>query len=350
LWNTSAIWVQPETPILRQEVPHDPADAPDELQEMPDDLQETPDDLQEYVDNPQDTSQVRQVDYKMTKYSWRDLSFDKEANTQLLEHFCRRGTSEKDPTKPGKSALLQLLLKNMVPSGELVIDRSEEGVPILSRGQVTQVAHVSEDVATATQETDPRVESSQYQSQQDHAQQTPSQLGLANARLAKMAYEKATRIAQERMQEAAQEVKRIKQETTAASRKAKKAERYRATMEKLEKLPPCPKLCRGEECSGIPCQEEEPGYYYSHIADMVVCHDKAHVSMATMATSVSCSTCGQQGRDHPNLHLQHDLRQDLLQKNLGGGTSGARHASPNRGNQKTGKPGHAGKGQQQQQL
>jgi hypothetical protein len=88
-------------------VPHDPADAPDNLQETPDHLQETTDNSKEYVDNPQDTSQVRQVDNKMTKYSWRDLSFDKEANTQLLEHFCRSGTSEKDPTKPGKSALLQ---------------------------------------------------------------------------------------------------------------------------------------------------------------------------------------------------------------------------------------------------
>jgi hypothetical protein len=67
----------------------------------------------------------------------------------------------------------------------------------------------------------------------------------AEARLAKMVYEKATRIAQERTQEAAQEVTRMKQEATADSKKTKKAERYRATMEKLEKLHPCPKLCRG---------------------------------------------------------------------------------------------------------
>jgi hemerythrin-like domain-containing protein len=56
-----------------------------------------------------------------------------------------------------------------------------------------------------------------------------------------MAYEKATRIAQEKTQE----VERIKQENTADSRKAKKAERYRLTMEKLGKLSPCPKMCRG---------------------------------------------------------------------------------------------------------
>jgi hypothetical protein len=75
-----------------------------------------------------------------------------------------------------------------------------------------------------------------------------------------MAYEKATRIAQEKTQEAAQEVERIKQKATVDSRKAKKAERYKATMEKLGKLHPCPKLCRGGECDGIPCKEEEPGF------------------------------------------------------------------------------------------
>jgi hypothetical protein len=43
-------------------------------------------------------------------------------------------------------------------------------------------------------------------------------------------------------------------------RKAKKEDHYRATMEKLGKLPPCPKLCRGKECSGTPCDEEGPGF------------------------------------------------------------------------------------------
>jgi hypothetical protein len=121
---------------------------------------------------------------------------------------------------------------------------------------------------------------SQSQSQSQQCQgQTPSQLAHAEVRLAKVALEKLTRIAQERSQEEAQEVKRKKQEATADSKKSKKAARYRATMDKLLKLPPCPKLCRGEECSGIPCEEEEPGFSYSHIDDMVVCKDKAHVSM-----------------------------------------------------------------------
>jgi hypothetical protein len=170
-----------------------------------------------------------------------------------------------------------------------------------------------------------------------------------------MAYKKATRIAQERTQEEAQEVKRIKQEATADSRKAKKAEGYGATMEKLGKLPPCPKLCRGGECNGIPCKEEEPGFPYSHIDNMVVCHDKSHVSMAT--------------RDGCFLfHLWPSRKRSAKPpppagppagppaKNSGGRTSGARHVpQSNRGNnQKTGKPRHAGNGygtqrQQQQQ-
>jgi hypothetical protein len=80
----------------------------------------------------------------------------------------------------------------------------------------------------------------------------------------------------------AQEAIRIKQDATANSKKAKKAERYQAIMEKLGKLPPCPKLCRGEECSGTPCDEEEgTGFSYEHMDDMVVCQDKAHMSMAT---------------------------------------------------------------------
>jgi hypothetical protein len=103
----------------------------------------------------------------------------------------------------------------------------------------------------------------------------------ANARLAKMAYERTTRIAQEKTQEAAQEVERVAQEATVESRKAKKAERYRVTMEKLGKLPPCPKLCRGGECDEIPCEEEEPGFSYSVLNNMVVCPDKSHMSMAT---------------------------------------------------------------------
>jgi hypothetical protein len=134
----SSIWVQPETPLLHQE-------APDVTQEAPDDLQETPNIPQEDVNDRQGDSQVRQVDIKMAKYSRRDLPFDKEANAQLLDHFCRR-SSEKDPVKPGKADLFKILLKYIVASGNLTIDRFEEGVAILGRGDAT---HVSGDV-TAT--------------------------------------------------------------------------------------------------------------------------------------------------------------------------------------------------------
>jgi hypothetical protein len=104
------------------------------------------------------------------------------------------------------------------------------------------------------------------------------------------------------------------------------------TMEKLGKLPPCPKLCRGGECNGISCKEEEPGFPYSHINDMVVCHDKSHMSMAT--------------RDRCFLFHMWPARKRFTKPpatNLGGGTSGARHVPPsNRSNQhKTGKPRNA---------
>jgi hypothetical protein len=125
----SSIWVQPETPLLRQE-------APDVRQEAPDDLQETTDVPQEDVNDRQGDSQVRQVDIKMAKYSWRDLLFDEE------DHFCRRSL-EKDPVKPSKADLFKILLKYIVVLGDLTIVRFEEGVPILRRGDAT---HVSGDV------------------------------------------------------------------------------------------------------------------------------------------------------------------------------------------------------------
>jgi hypothetical protein len=127
------------------------------------------------------------------------------------------------------------------------------------------------------------------------------------------------------------------------SRKAKKAERYRVTMEKLGKLPPCPKLCRGGECDGIPCEEEEPGFPYSHINDIVVCHDKSHMSMDT--------------RDGCYLFHMWPARKRSNKpapapaKNSDGGTLGARHVTPSN-RSKTEKPRNAsgtGNGTQRQQ-
>jgi hypothetical protein len=86
----------------------------------------------------------------MARFSWRDLPFDAEVNNQLLDHFCRR-SSDKDPSKPLRLALLQLLLKYMVTSGELIVDAmNQEGVPIIRRGDATHVAgDVTADVALA---------------------------------------------------------------------------------------------------------------------------------------------------------------------------------------------------------
>jgi hypothetical protein len=106
-------------------------------------------------------------------------------------------------------------------------------------------------------------------------------------------------------------------------------------MEKLEKLPPCPKLCRGEECSGIPCEEEEPGFHYSHIANMVVCQDKAHVSMATRDGCFLFHLWPERKRS-PKPPTPAGPPAGPPAKNSGGVTLGARHAPRNRGNQKTG--------------
>jgi hypothetical protein len=58
---------------------------------------------------------------KWQKKLWRNLTFDEEPDIHLLDHFCKRGNSEKDPTKPCKPGLFGLLLKYMVASGALII-------------------------------------------------------------------------------------------------------------------------------------------------------------------------------------------------------------------------------------
>jgi hypothetical protein len=88
----SSIIFQQETPIIRQE-------APENLQPH-DDLQGT-----------------RVTQDNVMTLSWRDLSYDEDADAHILDHFCRRGLSDKDPTKPSRSVLLQLLLKEKVTSG-----------------------------------------------------------------------------------------------------------------------------------------------------------------------------------------------------------------------------------------
>jgi hypothetical protein len=113
---------------------------------------------------------------------------------QLLDHFCKR-SSEKDPVKPGKQDLFKILLKYIVALGNLIIDRIEEGVPILRRGDATHVTgdDVMADVTCAPVSEDVSVSATQESQLQPHAQQTPSQLALEDARLAKLAYVKETR-------------------------------------------------------------------------------------------------------------------------------------------------------------
>jgi hypothetical protein len=123
----NAIWVQPEKHTLRQEVP---TAITDDLQETHDDSQEAPDVPQDTRDVPQEAREVPQV--AMT-HTWRDLGYDAEADILVENHFC--GNSGKDPTKPSRAVLLQLLLKEKVASGRLVIDEIVEGVPVIVRGK-----------------------------------------------------------------------------------------------------------------------------------------------------------------------------------------------------------------------
>jgi hypothetical protein len=145
-----------------------------------------------------------------------------------------------------------------------------------------------------------------------------------------MALDKATRTAQERSQEEAQEVERKKQEVTADSNKLKKEARNKALVDKLGRLHACPRLCRGEECTGTPCGEEEPGFSYSHLDNMVVCTDKAHVSMTTRAGCLMFHLWPKRSPWAPPAGPP-----AIRPKNSRGGTSGARQAPPKR---------HAGKG------
>jgi hypothetical protein len=193
-----------------------------------------------------------------------------------------------------------------------------------------------------------RSQDSTYSSQSQvlqHAQaRTQTQIAVEGERQARMELVKATRIAQEMTQADAQEVIRAKQEATADSKKAKKGDRYHAAVERLGRPPPCPILCRSEECSGSPCDEqEETGLSYSHMDVMVVCKDAAHVSMATSATCLMFHKWPpRQKAPRPTPKPQPPA------KNGSGGTSGARHPPSNNGNPRTGKPRQAGRGSSQQ--
>jgi hypothetical protein len=115
----SSIWVQLEKHTLRQEVP--PATT------------DTHDDLQETHDNSQEAPNVPQEAPNVMTLSWRDLQFDAEADTQVENHFC--GNLDKDPSKPSRAVLFQLLLKEKVASGRLIIDGIVDGVPVIVRAQ-----------------------------------------------------------------------------------------------------------------------------------------------------------------------------------------------------------------------
>jgi hypothetical protein len=124
-----------------------------------------------------------------------------------------------------------------------------------------------------------------------------------------------------------------------AGRQPFPAARYKASMDKLDRLLACPKLCRGKECTGIPCREEELGFPYSHIDNMVVCTDKAHVSMATRA---GCLMFHQWPKSSPRPPQAPPAGPPAGRPKNSGGEPRARGMPPPRD--------HAGKGTQRQQL
>jgi hypothetical protein len=94
-------------------------------------------DWQETTNVPQETREESQeapnVPQGAMTLTWRDLTFDAEADAQVENHFC--GNSDKDPTKPSRAVLFQLLLKEKVASGRLVLDDFVDGVPVIVRGK-----------------------------------------------------------------------------------------------------------------------------------------------------------------------------------------------------------------------
>jgi hypothetical protein len=209
----SSIFVgQPETPILRQKLPH-------VSPETPNNLQETCQVLQEHENN-----------LKMTEYSWIELSTDKEAHEKeahehLVDHFCKQGATEKDPFKPTRPVLLTILQNYMVIAGALKITKIDEGIPFfVRRSETSQISEETGNrhLSNVTQETD-EVQRETANGQRETydktavnddvlTQMTPSQEANANAKRAKLAYERRTRIAQEKTQEGAQEVQRVAQD------------------------------------------------------------------------------------------------------------------------------------------
>jgi hypothetical protein len=141
--------------IVGWEAPNVTQDMPDDLQETPDVTQETPDDLQETPNVPQETPEnLQETPTSSRKTSTTGRASAKSGRLTSKWQSYRGGTclltrckrsSDKDPSKPSRSALLQLLLKYMVAAGKLIVDQiNEEGVQILCRGDTT---HVTGDVA-----------------------------------------------------------------------------------------------------------------------------------------------------------------------------------------------------------
>jgi hypothetical protein len=251
---------QPETPDLRQETPH-------VCQEMPNDLQEA----QEYL---------QETDPEMGKFTWEDLELFQEADEELINFFCKPSRAP-EPMRPMLPVLINLIQKYMVKASTLNITKMEDSIPIYERRREEILLQPeTPDLGLETPNIRQETPDDPQETGDDLQEITPSQAAIAIAKRAKVEYERTSRIAQEQTQVAAQAVPKGTQDARLESCKAKKADRYKATMQKLGRLPPCPCSCRGKDCSGAPCDEEEMGFSYSHLNVMIGCTNPAHASMA----------------------------------------------------------------------
>jgi hypothetical protein len=173
---------------------------------------------------------------------------------------------------------------------------------------------------------------------QPHAQQTPSQLALQDAKLAKLADVKATRIAQERTQEATQEAERIRQDATADSRKAKKEERYGPRWRGWGSFPRVLRSSGAKSAAGSPERRRSRASPTSTSTTWSSVWTRLTRPWQPR-TGTSCSTCGRRGRrGHPNPH------QDLLQKTRGGGELRCKASPPEQRQPEGGEATSRGKG------
>jgi hypothetical protein len=148
-------------------------------------------------------------------HSWKELSTNREADEYLVSFFCKRGAADKDPSKPTRPVLFNILQKYIVIAGALKIMKIEDGVPFFEQGSGTgEMTNVHRHSSNVPQETDDDRRETDHDRREMAVNNnlTLTQEKIANAKRANMAYKRTTRIAQKKTQEAAQAVQKVAQD------------------------------------------------------------------------------------------------------------------------------------------